>query len=209
MMAGDGQGSRQRARKYSDAQNTTQDASWKINTTGRKRQRGKRTKAKIGAQRTTVLDTSPEQGVQGSYISKFKEVLEDSEDPEISSDDEGLTESKDSWPTNTPQTLTAQCQIPKSGEVFALRENQVPSSQKPPINGPHSTYAKIARDSHGKEKYVDTANVTHRLVGPAPPPLRGFPNFPQSNPSSRNIPLGSGRLQNTNKLGAHRFEIPG
>ncbi|KAL8883707.1 MAG: hypothetical protein Q9215_008076, partial [Flavoplaca cf. flavocitrina] len=37
-------------------------------------------------------------------------------------------------------------------------------------------------------------------TGPAPTP-RGFQAFGQPNPSARNLPLGSGRLQNTNKLG--------
>ncbi|KAL8895810.1 MAG: hypothetical protein Q9192_003435 [Flavoplaca navasiana] len=37
-------------------------------------------------------------------------------------------------------------------------------------------------------------------AGPAPTP-RGFQAFGQPNPSARNLPLGSGRLQNANKLG--------
>ncbi|KAI4091919.1 MAG: hypothetical protein LQ339_008036 [Xanthoria mediterranea] len=37
-------------------------------------------------------------------------------------------------------------------------------------------------------------------TGPAPTP-RGFQAFGQPNPAARNLPLGSGRLQNTNKLG--------
>ncbi|KAL9032903.1 MAG: hypothetical protein Q9180_006238 [Flavoplaca navasiana] len=39
-------------------------------------------------------------------------------------------------------------------------------------------------------------------TGPAPTP-RGFQAFGQPNPSARNLPLGSGRLQNTNKLVNH------
>lgn len=44
------------------------------------------------------------------------------------------------------------------------------------------------------------ADVCLRDTGPAPTP-RGFQAFGQPNPAARNLPLGSGRLQNTNKLG--------
>lgn len=50
-----------------------------------------------------------------------------------------------------------------------------------------------------------TADVSFQSPGPAPPPIRGFPNFPHASSTNRNLALGSGRLQNTNKLGPSVF----
>ncbi|KAL8741914.1 MAG: hypothetical protein Q9190_005538 [Brigantiaea leucoxantha] len=48
------------------------------------------------------------------------------------------------------------------------------------------------------------ANGQSPSAGPAPQPLRAFPNFAaQQAPQSRTAPLGSGRLQSANKLGMH------
>ncbi|KAI4193674.1 MAG: hypothetical protein LQ348_002812, partial [Seirophora lacunosa] len=79
-----------------------------------------------------------------------------------------------------------------SGETTPLIENQTAT-----------TYAGIVKDSSEAPDRVVMADVLQRLAGPAPPPLRGFPAFPQPNPSrpNQNLQLGSGRLHNANKLG--------
>ncbi|KAI4113547.1 MAG: hypothetical protein LQ338_008157 [Usnochroma carphineum] len=196
------QGARQRARSYGTAERTTQDEPQGKRTSGRKlRRRKKKKKMEIGAQRETVLDTSLGQSVEAAYTSKFREVFDDLEDLVDTSDDEGLTESKDCSPIKAPQTFQALPEVSEPRVTASLPENQAPSLQKVPPTGPRSTYARIVQDGNGKDKRVDTADVPHRIAGPAPPQLRGFPNFPQSNPSRQNLQLGSGRLQNTNKLG--------
>lgn len=218
------QGVRQRARKHSDAQHTVQselqrDEPQRDNLHedeaqgeepksqtrgGRKLRRGRRRKANVLAQSVHVPYTSLEESVQGAYTSKFNEVFDDSE---ASSHDEGPALSKNSSPTKAPRTLRALPNISKPRAKAALPENQAPSPQRAPPTDPSSTYARIVRVGNGEDERIDTADRLNRFAGPAPPPLRGFPNFPQSNPSRANLPLGSGRLQNTNKLGARRFGI--
>lgn len=84
-----------------------------------------------------------------------------------------------------------------SGETTPLIENQTAT-----------TYAGIVKDSSEAPDRVVMADVLQRLAGPAPPPLRGFPAFPQPNPSrpNQNLQLGSGRLHNANKLGAKNLD---
>ncbi|KAL8923042.1 MAG: hypothetical protein Q9208_004854 [Pyrenodesmia sp. 3 TL-2023] len=200
VMAGPGQGARQRARAYSDAHYAAEDESepkngFQSKKIGGKKNRKKRKKrVEIGAKGTSILNNSPGPRLQGAYISKFSEALDDSEGSEDSPNNEGLIESKaSSSPTKAPSTAPTG--------IITFPEYQDLSSHSAAPADPLVTYAGIVKDSHAKDKHVDTANLPHRFAGPAPPPLRGFPNYPQTNSSRQNLQLGSGRLQNSNKLG--------
>ena len=68
-------------------------------------------------------------------------------------------------------------------------------------NSKQDTRKNLKQMENGKVKKKD-ADIYARSSGPAPPPLRGFPNFPQATaPPNRSTQLGSSRLQNTSKLG--------
>ncbi|KAL8754163.1 MAG: hypothetical protein Q9184_005200 [Pyrenodesmia sp. 2 TL-2023] len=207
VMAGLGQGARQRARAYSDAHYAAEDESeikdgLQTKKTGRRKNRKKRKKrVEIGAKGTSILDNSPGPRLQGAYVSRFRETLDDCEGSEDSSNNEGHKESKVSSPTKASPAAGNMSASSAPTGIITFPEYQDLSSHKAAPTGPHLTYAGIVQDSHAKDKHVDTANLPHRFAGPAPPPLRGFPNYPQTNSSRQNLQLGSGRLQNTSKLG--------
>ncbi|KAL8933941.1 MAG: hypothetical protein Q9216_006150, partial [Gyalolechia sp. 2 TL-2023] len=155
----------------------------------------KRQEPQTVANEQPAMSSAARKITQGSYSSRFREVLDDSEylsSREFPALDEDTSPAKPLARTNEP---------PEAGIVVPLLENRAPAFRRAPPTGPRSTYATIAQGFKGTPDGVKAANEPHRLTGPAPPPLRGFPNFPQSNPPNRNLQLGSTRLQNTNKLG--------
>ena len=104
---------------------------------------------------------------------------------------------------NVTVTQSPAEQLRRKHEAEAGRQNANGGSFQPrtPPTGPRNTYASLFRESHGKSSTRLLANSVSPTPGPASQPLRGFPNFSHTNASTRNMPLGSGRLQNTNKLG--------
>ncbi|KAL8934144.1 MAG: hypothetical protein Q9211_005384 [Gyalolechia sp. 1 TL-2023] len=142
--------------------------------------------------------------IQGSYRSRFKEVLDDSESLSSQPSYEPPGLDKESSPAKPLMTTVESLQ---TGIIAPSLENQAPATRRAPPTGPRSTYARIAQGFKGQADSAETANEPHRLTGPVPPPLRGFANFPQSNPPNRNLQLGSTRLQGTNKLGPSLFGI--
>ncbi|KAI4183539.1 MAG: hypothetical protein L6R41_005339 [Letrouitia leprolyta] len=135
---------------------------------------------------------------QGSYTSKFQELLDDAEGRSSQPQDEFPALVNDRSPAKRLAPIIESLEAETSASML---ENQAPATQRTPPTGPRSTYARIARGWRGQRDGGALTNEPHRLTGPTPQPLRGFPNFPQSNPPNRNLQLGSTRLQNTNKLG--------
>ncbi|KAL8831029.1 MAG: hypothetical protein Q9170_005479, partial [Blastenia crenularia] len=141
------------------------------------------------------LPSPAKSSARGLYTSKFKEDLDDFEGPDSSPTSAQGSSSKRSG--GRPIT-----KIPYSRPTTpASSENQIPPTRRAPPTGPRSTYARVVKEIKAKPSHVKTADVPKKITGPAPQPLRGFPNFPQSNPPNRNLQLGPTRLQNTNKLG--------
>lgn len=202
VMAGPGQGARQRARAYSDAHYAAEDESESRSIAQSKKIGGKRNRKRRRKKVTNIWDNSPGSTQQEAYVSKFKEALGESEQSEECYNN-GLDEMKDSSPRKASPTtglISASSSSPTG--ISTIPGFQGDHMRDAASTGSHSTYAGIVKDGHEKDKHVQTADLPHRFTGPAPPPLRGFPNFPQSNSSRQNLQLGSGRLQNTNKLGA-------
>ncbi|KAL8716511.1 MAG: hypothetical protein Q9225_006174 [Loekoesia sp. 1 TL-2023] len=162
----------------------------------------KKSGPQVTAQDRPQIYSPAKRSTQGSYISRFKEALSDSEGSESYSNDDVSTITKDESPRKLAERANTKPELSKSGGAAPLPENQAPPTNRLPPTGPRSTYARIARGTNRKPDRVEIADIPHRSTGPAPPPLRGFPNFPQSNPPNRSLQLGSGRLQGTNKLGA-------
>lgn len=113
-----------------------------------------------------------------------------------------FTEAHDNFSTNNPEE--AEGGIIGKGNGAAT-EGRVCGETSDISTQTATTYAGIVKDSSEAPDRVVMADVLQRFAGPAPPPLRGFPAFPQPNPSrqNQNLQLGSGRLHNANKLGAH------
>lgn len=162
----------------------------------------KKSRLQVAARDRPQMYSPAKRSAQGPYVSRFNEVLSDSEGSESYSNDDVSTITKDDSSKKLAETANATSESLKSGGTAPLPENRAPPTNRLPPSGPRSTYARIARGTNGRLDRVEIADVPHRFTGPAPPPLRGFPNFPQSNPPSRSLQLGSGRLQGTNKLGS-------
>ncbi|KAL9601460.1 MAG: hypothetical protein Q9219_002526 [cf. Caloplaca sp. 3 TL-2023] len=161
----------------------------------RRRKRIKYSKAKDPP---SGLDSMVDQNAPSFYTSKFKEVLDGQESSSNHANNDTPIIAKENTPKKLGQEDFPTIGLSESPGNIPLAENRVPPGTP---TGPRSTYARIVRESRGQTDHKETADVSRRLAGPAPPPLRGFPNFPQSNPPNRNLGLVSGRLQNTNKLG--------
>ena len=147
------------------------------------------------------MGSQAQERARSSYFTRFKEVLSDLEDYDSHPHRvPAITRTNSSKSLANP--IDALPELSQSPTTVPLQENQAISSHRTPPTGPRSTYARIVKDGDGKGSRTAIADLPHRITGPAPPPLRGFPNFAQSNPPNRNLQLGSGRLQNTNKLGS-------
>lgn len=161
----------------------------------RQRARRELRKAQLRSETQSLADFS----ASTPYMSKFTETVEDQEIAgEVKDSPSGKILKENGIVTE--ETL--------SGATIPLIENKNPLAHTAPPTGPRSTYARVVKDSSEQLDRSKIADVLQRFAGPAPPPLRGFPAFPQPNPQRQNMQLGSGRLQNTNKLGAHLLEMP-
>ncbi len=200
-MPGLGQGARQRTRAYSDVHYAAEDESESRLFAQSKKKGGKRNRKRRKGKETNIWDNSTGAAQQGAYVSKFTEAFGESEQSEECYNN-GLDEMKDSSPTTASPTPGHVSASSSPTGILTFPEFQEDDIRDAASTSPHSTYAGIVKDGHEKDKHVPTADLPHRFTGPAPPPLRGFPNFPQSNSSRQNLQLGSGRLQNSNKLGA-------
>ncbi|KAL8966395.1 MAG: hypothetical protein Q9197_006005 [Variospora fuerteventurae] len=161
----------------------------------RQRARRELRKAQLRSETQSLADLS----VSTPYMSKFTETVEDQEI---------AGEVKDSPSGKISKENGIVTEEKLSGATIPLIENKNQLAQTAPPTGPRSTYARVVKDSSEQLDRSKIADVLQRFAGPAPPPLRGFPAFPQPNPQRQNMQLGSGRLQNTNKLGAHLLEMP-
>ncbi|KAL8727189.1 MAG: hypothetical protein Q9166_006226 [cf. Caloplaca sp. 2 TL-2023] len=91
---------------------------------------------------------------------------------------------------------------PKAGKgsSVTITQQSAPRLRKPSASAASAAVLTVNSRAIQFDQANRAANVYLRCLGPGPQP-RGFQPFAQANPASRNLQLGSGRLQNTNKLG--------